>query len=489
MLSCITILHFGIGFDEKIEVVEQPAYVGIFFYSRHQVFMTHLNKLLISMFAVLFVLPLASTASAQSLNYTLPAGSGNAIDISTEFDADAEFYLQDSVMMMTVENTIAGYAESGTDYFGTINALEADTEIYPFVLDRDGLVLAHGANPDNANTLHAQDVFGKETWQEALVNMDKYGSSWTTYTFLNPTTNQEEPKLSFFVLYDNYIFGSGLYSEHAIMYNPASFITLSKNGTLNIDAVDEAPGIHTFLISANNDNEVVTKTVIVQITDAMMENTVMEDVMQDDAMLDYDMVKESKIDLTHAPPLKQLAGDAKPLEVVCNEPSQLYIRDSDIPICVTAEMYNLLTERGIDVEPVSEREALISKAAAQVRQTIAQAMAKYDANDGGQSGLDALTRNSTDIFYPFVLDNESNVIAHGSDPRALGPVDIKAIQPSKTPEEVRDIIAGGATEIWLEYRFNNPATGEIGHKRTLLIQYDDYLFGSGYYTLNAVPTN
>ena len=456
----------------------------------------NLKEILIALSVVLAALPLATVAAAQPLNYTIPAGSSHAFDLTEEFDAGAEFYMQDSAMMMLIENTIAEYDEAGTAYFDTINALEADTEIYPFVLDMGGLVVAHGANPDNANTLQSQDVFGEEAWQEALANMDKYGSSWISYAFLNPATDQEEPKLSFFVLHDGYVFGSGLYSEHAVMYNPASFITLSKNGTLSVDAANAAPGTHAFLVSAGNESEAVTVQIAVQITEAMsddsmkdnaaMNDTAMGDA-KDDAMMDHAMPQEAEIDLTHASPLKQLAGDAMPLEVLCNEPLQLYIRDSAAPICVTPGTYELLAERGIDVAPVSENDLLIAEAAAQVRQTIAQAMAKYDAHGGGQSGLDALTRNSTDVIYPFVLDSESNVIAHGSDTRALGPVDLKALQPSKTPEQINDIISGGAPEVWLEYHFTNPATGEPEHKRSLLIQYDDYLFGSGYYPSNIAP--
>jgi signal transduction histidine kinase len=54
------------------------------------------------------------------------------------------------------------------------------------------------------------DSAGKEFGKEMLARASAEGT-WVDYTRNNPATNKEEPKSSWVVLYDGYIFGCGVY--------------------------------------------------------------------------------------------------------------------------------------------------------------------------------------------------------------------------------------------------------------------------------------
>ena len=60
----------------------------------------------------------------------------------------------------------------------------------------DGLVLAHGADKMRigVNVLHDKDVDGKEFVKERMERAKTEPSFWQSYKFMNPVTNQVEPK-------------------------------------------------------------------------------------------------------------------------------------------------------------------------------------------------------------------------------------------------------------------------------------------------------
>ena len=54
------------------------------------------------------------------------------------------------------------------------------------------------------------DSTGKAFGKEMLIHAAAAGA-WVDYIRHDPTTNQEEPKPSWVVLYDGYVFGCGVY--------------------------------------------------------------------------------------------------------------------------------------------------------------------------------------------------------------------------------------------------------------------------------------
>jgi signal transduction histidine kinase len=88
-------------------------------------------------------------------------------------------------------------------------------ELYVFVYDLDGKVLAHGqgAGKVGVNQVKAKDPDGVEFVRERIQLAKAKGRGWHDYKFLNPTTGQKEPKTSYIEVWDSLIFGAGIYKK------------------------------------------------------------------------------------------------------------------------------------------------------------------------------------------------------------------------------------------------------------------------------------
>ena len=172
-------------------------------------------------------------------------------------------------------------------------------------------------------------------------------------------------------------------------------------------------------------------------------------------------------------PLQQ-HNDGIPLhEIQCNTPRELYVRGSQMPVCLYPDTYQMLLDRGVSLSQPPTPESI-------VREVIKDAIAMYDSDqDGAFASITAMM--STGPWYPFVIDSDTIVVvAHGADPDHVG-VNSKLLEATGKPVDV--VIAElGEGEVWVEHTFNNPATGTEQHKRFLLVLHDGYIFASGYYT-------
>jgi signal transduction histidine kinase len=88
-------------------------------------------------------------------------------------------------------------------------------ELYVFVYDLDGKVLAHGqgAGKVGVNQIKAKDPDGVEFVRERVQLAKTKGKGWHDYKYLNPKTGQKEPKTSYIEVWDNLIFGAGIYKK------------------------------------------------------------------------------------------------------------------------------------------------------------------------------------------------------------------------------------------------------------------------------------
>ncbi len=88
-------------------------------------------------------------------------------------------------------------------------------ELYVFVYDMDGKVLAHGqgASKVGVNQIRAKDPDGVEYIQDRVRIAKTKGKGWHDYKYLNPKTGQKEPKTSYIEVWDNLIFGAGVYKK------------------------------------------------------------------------------------------------------------------------------------------------------------------------------------------------------------------------------------------------------------------------------------
>lgn len=86
-------------------------------------------------------------------------------------------------------------------------------ELYIFVYDFEGRVLAHGAEVwlVGRNQFHAKDAKGKRYVQERIELAKRHGKGWHHYMFLNPTTHKVEAKSSYIECFRQRIYGCGIY--------------------------------------------------------------------------------------------------------------------------------------------------------------------------------------------------------------------------------------------------------------------------------------
>ena len=88
-------------------------------------------------------------------------------------------------------------------------------EPYVFIYDMDGKVIAHGqgASKIGVNQLNAKDPDGVEFVKERIKLAKTKGKGWHDYQYVNPTTQKKQPKTSYIEVWDNMIFGAGIYKK------------------------------------------------------------------------------------------------------------------------------------------------------------------------------------------------------------------------------------------------------------------------------------
>jgi signal transduction histidine kinase len=88
-------------------------------------------------------------------------------------------------------------------------------ELYVFVYDLEGKVLAHGqgAAKVGVNQMKAKDPDGVAFVQERVQLAKTKGKGWHDYKYLNPKDGRKEPKTSYIEVWDNLIFGAGIYKK------------------------------------------------------------------------------------------------------------------------------------------------------------------------------------------------------------------------------------------------------------------------------------
>lgn len=84
-------------------------------------------------------------------------------------------------------------------------------------------------------------------------------------------------------------------------------------------------------------------------------------------------------------------------------------------------------------------------------------------------------------LYVFVFGPERKIVAHGGDPELVG-------TPAAELEDVDGVPFGELfmdeakkDGVWIDYKWRDPATGEVLPKRSWVVLHDGYVFGAGIY--------
>ena len=123
--------------------------------------------------------------------------------------------------------------------------------------------------------------------------------------------------------------------------------------------------------------------------------------------------------------------------------------------------------------------------AEEAQDMVARAIAYYDEM-GTEAALAKFNTDPAPEFldrdlYVFVYGLNDAIVAHGVDPSLLGRTysSFTDVDGKQFGEEMRQTASVDGT--WVDYKWINPATGEVEQKSSWLVLHDGHLFGVGIY--------
>lgn len=134
--------------------------------------------------------------------------------------AAQNFGSKDEAVAM-VERVAAQYTAEGLEATAAAimdqsNSDYHDRDLYAFIIDHEGLMIAHGANAKlvGRNLIGLKDQSGK-TFIVEMIEISKSSTpGWVSYNWTNPTTKKVDAKASYVVpLGDNMFAGVGVYEN------------------------------------------------------------------------------------------------------------------------------------------------------------------------------------------------------------------------------------------------------------------------------------
>lgn len=133
----------------------------------------HRHTLLTVLPVLLLLLVIALAAGAPALT------RGNDAEAGAMMNRAEEFLRRNGVA-------------TAADAFARRDGAFIDRDLYPMLLDRDGVMVAHGWTPalNGANLSDLRDVDGKLFMREALDAVEGQGEADVTYQWLDPLSGQ-----------------------------------------------------------------------------------------------------------------------------------------------------------------------------------------------------------------------------------------------------------------------------------------------------------
>lgn len=90
-----------------------------------------------------------------------------------------------------------------------------DRDLYIAVIDKNGIMVAHGANPKIIGklVLEMKDADGKPFIKTLIDTAQKKGSGWVDYKWPNPVTKSIESKSTYVEKFDDLTVACGIYKK------------------------------------------------------------------------------------------------------------------------------------------------------------------------------------------------------------------------------------------------------------------------------------
>jgi cytochrome c len=125
-------------------------------------------------------------------------------------DQDAKEWVAKAIAFYKKAGQVIALAE-----FSNFRGPFVKDDMYVFVLNFKGTMLAHGANEKyvGQNWMDVKDATGKKFIQEIIKSARSEGSGWVKYEWHSPVTKDDLFKHVYFEKVDDLIFCSGVYKE------------------------------------------------------------------------------------------------------------------------------------------------------------------------------------------------------------------------------------------------------------------------------------
>jgi len=120
---------------------------------------------------------------------------------------EAQLMVERAILVYDDEGAANAFAE-----FNTAQPPFRDRDLYIFVFEQDGLIVAHAGQPDlvGQNLIEMEDPNGVPLVR-LMVEQATENGTWVDYMFQDPISGDTVPKSSWVVLHDGYVFGCGIY--------------------------------------------------------------------------------------------------------------------------------------------------------------------------------------------------------------------------------------------------------------------------------------
>lgn len=403
----------------------------------------------------------------------------------TENDVDRQRVAQNVVQ--DVLFSFARDPEWTVDAIGEIDLFE-DAEVYPFIVDVNGTVMAHGHSPDLVGT-DAEFVFdteGTSLGDLLEANATPYGR-WIDYYWPNPLTyNIGETKLAWVTTLGGFIFAAGMYPETPdYERNPiyswrdieerrvsmdimdAVVRDFANNPAATIDAIHDTDDIlyrdgSTYVAIINMAGDIVAHG-----ADATVVGTNLYDI-------EYDGTSLGDRYMPNASPYgKWVEYNDRGTAVMV----MLKIHGPHIfAVVMEPEYYNTSNDL---TQYERDRQRIVR---AMVQQSVESFM------DSPLSTINAINAGEDPLYhdmeiFPYIVNFNGTIMAHGGSPSLVG-VDSNYLDDSRG-NNLWDMLEANITPYgrWIEYHWPNPLeddhTGEP--KLDWVVSRGDYIFGAGIY--------
>ena len=140
-------------------------------------------------------------AICLSLLLISPAFAGGTAD-------EAKALMGKAVSFLKVEGKDKAFTE-----FTNPQGKFVDRDLYIFVVDFNGITLAHGGSPKlvGKDMLGLKDADGKFFIKNFIELAKTKGAGWVDYKWVNPVTKKIEDKSTYIQKVDDYFLGCGIY--------------------------------------------------------------------------------------------------------------------------------------------------------------------------------------------------------------------------------------------------------------------------------------